>query len=208
MAEGGKDQEVKPIISDLFPLREESVLKAFKGLIPSQNASLEQRASVQAALDEEERNLRATNPHVLTSFEIFLEFYTEENAKQMFWGALIFHRALREEAESKGVTLPTFTEQFVEDYDQQTQSSADKSAEEALRHKKLSREEAARGFRRTNIVIFRNLEPEFSKIVERGLGDKPNWLPEEDFRYRGIIYQDLLFRAGCSDPKNFQKAPR
>ncbi len=207
MAEDAKDQELKPITSNLFPVGEQSILRAFRDLIPPKNPSAVQIASAEAAEDEEKRILGETNPHVLTSFEIFLEFYTEEKAKQIFQGALIFHRALREEAESKGVTLPTFSEQFVQDYDQQTQNSADESAEVAFRYKKLSLEEAAREFRRTNIVIFRNLEPEFSKIVEKGFGAQPNWLPEEDFRYKGIIYQDLLFRAGCSDPKNFQKTP-
>ena len=205
MAEGAKDQEKQTIIPNLFPVGEQFILRAFRDLIPPKNPSADQIASAEAAADKERRILGETNPHVLTSFEIFLEFYSEENAKEIFRGALIFHRALREEAESKGVTLPTFTEQFVQDYDEQTQNSADESAEEALRHKKLNHEEAAREFRRRNIVIFRNLEPAFSKIVEKGLGDKLNWLPEEDSRYKGIIYQYLLFREGCSDPKNFQQ---
>jgi len=207
MSEGGLGQEKQPIISNLFPVGEQSILRAFSDLIPPKKPTADQIASAEAAADEERRILRETNPYVLTSFKIFLEFYTEEKAKQILRGALIFHRALRKEAESKGVTLPTFSEQFVEDYDQQTQTSADENLEEALRYKKLSPEEAARAFRKTNIVIFRNLEPEFSKIVERGLGAEENWLPEEDFRYKGIIYQDLLFRAGCSDAKNFQKTP-
>lgn len=188
MDEGSKDKEVKNTISDLFPLKKQSVVAAFETL----------------NLDEEKQILSKTNPHVLTSFEEFLEYYSKKNAEQMLFGALVCHRALREEARVRGGALPTFTERFIEDYDDQAQSTTDKSAEEALYHKKLSPEQTGREFSRQNIVVFRNKEPDFSKIVERELGAQPNWLPEEDFRYRGLIDQYLIFRKGCSDPKNFQ----
>ena len=57
-----------------------------------------------------------------------------------------------------------------------------------------------------NLVMFRNLEPEFSKIAEEKFGE-PGWIPEDDFRYAGIINLHLLFREGCGDPKNFQVSP-
>lgn len=191
MAEGVAEREGQPIISNLFPVSRDSVSTAFKELSP-------------AAEEEEKRILGETNPYVLASLKQFIEPYAEENAKQMRRGALIFHRALRKEAKSKGVVLPTFSEQFVKDYDEQAQSSADKYKEEAHRDRKLNAGEVGREFRRKNLVVFRNLEPEFSEIVEREFGAQPNWLPEEDFTYRGIIDQRLLFRAGCSDRKNYQ----
>lgn len=193
MDEGAAERK-NPIISSLFPVGEQSVLTAFGVLSPASEEEEEE--------EEEKRILRETNPYVLASFERLLESYTEKNAKQMLWGALIFYRALREEAKSKHVPLPTFTEQFVEDYDKQAQTNADKSAEEALRDKKLNLGKAAGVFRRNNIVIFRNLEPEFSRIVEEKLrSSQSNWLPEEDFKYTGILDMYFLFKKRTRRPQ-------
>jgi len=193
------EQERKLI--NLFPLSKQSVLSAFRELDSQENPS-----GAQTGEEENRGLLRESNPSVLADLERLLEPYTEENAKQMFWGALVFHRALRKEAKFKGVTLPTLTEQFIEYYEEKKENSAEQSRIGAFRDRNLSIDEAGREFRRRNIATFRNLEPEFSKVVESKLGTLPNWLPEEDFRYTGIIYQYLLFRKGFSDPKNFQSA--
>jgi len=63
--------------------------------------------------------------------------------------------------------------------------------------------------RRAYIAKFRIHEPVFSKIVEeefkQASGDQSNRVPEDDFKYTGLILQYSLFREGFKDPKNFQR---
>lgn len=207
MSEGIVEPE-RYIVYNLFPVGKQSVLTAFKDLIPPKNPSVDQLASAEAAADKEKRKLSETNPHVFNSFEELVGGYTQKKAKQMFLGALICHRALREEAKSRGGALPTFTEQFVQDYD----IEQDRKAQEEINDKQqlidikvIGIKEITRQVRRNNIFNFRNLEPEFSEIVEKKkLGVQSGWLPEEDYRYTGIIYLHSLFKAGFSNPKNFK----
>ncbi len=192
------------IIYNLFPVGRESVLTAFKDLLLPENPSVGQVASTQEARHEEMGILCKTNLHVSTSLEDLIESYTPEKADGMRLGSLIFHRALRKEAKSRGGVLPTFTEKFVKDYDDQTQSSAEKSAEEAFLYRGLNLKEAGRELRRKNIVIFSNSEPEFSKIVREKLYLRSDSRPEENLIYSGIIDLYLLIKKGFSDPKNFK----
>ncbi|MEK7517323.1 MAG: hypothetical protein AAB583_02145 [Patescibacteria group bacterium] len=197
MDEGKTEKREKPI--NLFPIGRQSVLDAFKRLNYKENSVSLQEAK------EEERELGQSNPHVLTDLERLLELHTEESAKQLFRGTLISHRALQNEAKHRGLVLPRLKEEFVEGYAEQKESSAEKSKMEAWHDKKLDTYQAAGEFRKSEISKFRNLEPEFSSIAERELNDRPNWIPEEDIVYRGIIYEYLLLREGFSDAKNFSK---
>lgn len=191
-------QEEQTIGPNLFPLEIQPVLTAFENLNPREDSF-----SVKSAEDEESRILRETNPHALTSFEELLDSYTEDHAAQFRRGNLICHQALRLEAISRGGVLPTFTEQFVQDYDM----DQERRAEEEVVDKQLQRRpyQVSLQKRRANVTIFRNLEPEFSKIVEKELGVELGWLPEKDYTYSGIIYLYSLFRKGCSNPKNFRQ---
>lgn len=191
MDEGAAEKERQPIMSNLLQhVSKDDISTVFKEL----------------NLQEEKDSLRGSNPYVLADLEHLTEHHVEEKAKQVFWGAMLFDRVLREKAELKGVILPKLTEQFVEDYAEQKDNAAEENRIEAVHYRNLSdEEEIEREFRRSNIAKFRNFEPEFSGIVEGEFGAQPNWAPEEDNRYIGFIYEYLLFRAGLSDPKNFQR---
>lgn len=101
------------------------------------------------------------------------------------------------QANLKNADLPKFTEQFIQEYE----SEGDRVLEE-----ELNTPQAGRKIRRKNIAVFRILEPEFSRVVEKELGvGQVNWIPEEDFKYTGLIYEYLLVREGLRSPKNFQQ---
>lgn len=197
MDEGRAEQERQPIISNLFPISEQSVLTAFKKLSPRENPS--------GAQEEETKELglmRKTNPHVLASFDDLLESQAPKKADQMRLGSLICNRALREEANARGGILPALKRDFVEHY----VARLERKLEDELKDKgSLMPDEIGPQIRRANINKFRNHEPEFSKIVEEKFVNQPNWLPEDDFRYIGLTYQYLLFREGYKNPKNFQQ---
>ena len=197
MDEGAADQERQPVISDLFPLGEKSVLTAFQEIYPHAGSFVEDVVS------NEREILRRTNPYVLNSLEQLIDAYTEENAKLMLEGALICHRALRREFKIKSGILPSLTEDFVRNYDEEKQGIADRRIDEDITHRE--RVQAGEELRKMRIFRFRQLEPVFSRIVEEKLGDQPKWVPENDYRYRGIIDQYLIFREGLSNPKNFQQ---
>lgn len=201
MSEGAKDQERKPIISELFPLRKQSVLAAFRALSPAENPS-----ACQEAVKEETDIFRETNPHTLTHFANFAQEMrnrevAEEAIDQMFWGVVVSHRALREQAKSKGGVLPTFTDEFIEDYH-------GKSVERIRAmsvDKEIAVQQGAIQLSNMDLVKFENWEPEFSKIVKEKLGFQSDSHRAKDVKYAGIVDLYMLFRAGCSDPKNFQK---
>ena len=204
MDEGGKDQEVKPIISNLFPLQEESVSNAFRDLDPRENPF-----SAQKAVDEETRMFRDANPNVFSYFADFAQEMRdgkvpEDGINQMFWGIMLCYRALREEAKSKGGVLPQFTDEFIESYDKNDMENIKAECTD----KGISRGQAIAQLANMDIVKFENLELEFNMIIREEFGRQPNWQANQDFKYSGIMDVYFLFREGCSDPKNFQKAPR
>ena len=196
--QGGRHQEVKTtIIQDFFPLKKESVLDAFKNLDPRNDSS-----DVKTKEAQEIRILQKTNPYALISFGNFLEYYTENDAAQLRRGNVICHQALWLGANGE---LPRFTEEFVKDYDDEQDAIARREFND--KHLQPYPRELLK--RQSNIARFREFEPEISKIVERKLraGSK-SWQPEQDRTYAGFMDTYFLFREGCSDPKNFQKAPR
>lgn len=197
MAEGRAEQERQPIISNLFPVSEKSVLSAFRNLISKKNPS-----SVQEAVEKELKIMRKTNPYVLASIDDLLEYQTKKEEPRMRLGSLICNRALREEANARGGVLPTLAKDFVEQYDEELERKLGEEVEDKWL---AERSQVGPQMRRAYIAKFRNYEPDFSKIVEEEFGNQPDWVPENDFRYTGLAYQYLLFRQGFSDPKNFQK---
>jgi len=196
MAEGSKDQEGEPIIYDLFPIGEKSVLAAFRDLSPIQNSS-----GFQAEADGELDILSQTNPHVLKQVvQSLLTLPSKEDGDQIFGGILVCHRALRKEAESQGVQLPTLTDEFTKrHYEKEIDNILAKGKE-----KKLSITQAMRLSKIQMLSQFENLEPQFSEIAKEQLGGS-DWHPEENLGYLGIINFYLLFKEGCKDPKNFQQ---
>lgn len=202
MDEGRAERERQPVISNLFPVSEQSVLSAFRDLIPPENPSADQVAFAAASVDEERRILLETNPHVLNSLEELIEPYTEDKARQMRLGNLICYRALREEAISRRGLLPILTEDFVKQYGIEQDEKLERELEDKS---SLEPHQIGIQIRKANIAKFRNQEPEFSKIIEREFGIQSGWFPEDDLRYSGIIDLYLLFRKGCRGPKNFQQ---
>lgn len=185
MDEGARNPEKKIVVSDLFPIKQQSITAALGEL----------------NLDEERRMLSNDNRHVFDSFEELRESHREDKAKQSLLGNLICYCALREEARSRGGVLPRLTKQFVHDYDEEKE----KDVQNELLGKKLSKNKVGQQIRRAKVVMFRNFEPEFSRIIEEKFGDQPNWRPENDSRYSGVINLYLMFRAGCGDLKKFSK---
>lgn len=199
MAEDTVEQERQPVISDLFPIGEQSVSAAFKELSLRENPS-----SFGEAVNEETRIVGKTNGCVSNYFSDFAQEMKERKASeevidQFSLGAIIGHRVLREEAKSKGGVLPTFTEEFVEGYH-------NKDVERLKVMKiddQLTVEQAAIQVGNIEIIRFENWEPKFSKILREKLGLQSGWRREDDPVYLGIVEQYLLFRAGCKDRKNF-----
>lgn len=187
MAEGEKGKERQTIVSDLFPLRGQSVEAAFEPFNPN----------------EEKRMLSETNPHVLNYFEALtghyakMGQYAKDETEQALLGILICHRALREEARFRGGVLPTLTERFVDNYNE----NLERNVHDELGDKKLDFDETRKQIHRANLVIFRNFEPAFSWLVEEKFRDQTH--PEDSFRNLGIINMYLLFREGCSHSENF-----
>ncbi len=199
MSESGQDQEKQTIVPNLFPLRKESVLAAFRDLSPAENPSV-----AQEAVNEEMRIFRETNPYVFNYFADFAQDMrnrkvAEELIDQVSWGVMVGHRALREEAKFKGGVLPTFTSEFIEDYHRK-----DVERISAMSYEKITVQQAAIQLGNLELVKFERWEPESRKIVREKLGLQSDWRPEQDGRYLGIIDLYLLFKEGCSDPKNFQ----
>jgi len=197
MAEGAKDQELKPIISNLFPLEGKFVLTAFEEL-----SSISNPSGFQAEADRELAILRQTNLHVLEEIvQILRELPSKEDGDGIFAGILVCHRALRKEAESIGGQLPTFTDEFTKRYYEEEEDNILEQSED----KKVDRMQAAMQVKRQQLVQFENWEPEFSTIAKKLLAERgADWHPEENPMYLGITNFYSLFRAGCSDPKNFQ----
>lgn len=200
MAEGAVEQEGQPIISKLFPLSRDSVLTAFSELSPRENPS-----SAQLKTNEEKRILDEKNPHVSTYFSNFAQQMreggaSEEDTYQVSLGAIIGHRVLREEAESKGGVLPTFTKEFVKDFhNKDVERIRAMSAD-----KKITDEQAEIQLGIMAIDMFKDWEVEFSEILKDKLGlQQSDWRSENDLVYLGIVEQYLLFREGCEDSKNF-----
>jgi len=184
MDEGTKDRERQTIVADLFPIREQSIIAALGTL----------------DLEEEKRILSNDNGHILDSFEELGESYSEDKAGGWILGTLICYRALREEGRFRGGYLPRLTKQFVESYDKEEEEDVEK---EIIDKPLLRISEVGGEIRRAKVVKFRNFEPEFSKAIEKEFGGQQDWSAENDYRYLGIINLYLMFRRGCSDPKNF-----
>lgn len=201
MDEGAAKQEKQPMDPKMLSISKDSFSTAFKELNPQESPSLWQKEG-----ENEINELRENNPHVLNSIEELTKPYPEEKAKQMLRGALTFYRALRKDIEAKGKVLPKLTEEFVKEYDYQTLIRGAEIGEEAVLDEGLTSSEASDKARRRIVANFRNLEPELSEVVEKELGNQPNWRPEENDIYLGIIDMYSLMRVGLSDPKNFQES--
>lgn len=203
MAEGAKDQETKPIIFNLFPLQRRSVLVAFSNLSPKENLS-----AVGEAVSEEKQIFDRTNPHVSSYVSDFVNDMTargvpSETIDQIAWGVLICYRVLREEAESQGGVLPTFTDEFIEEYHQDQVDNIGRITTED----QLTLKQTGVQLSNKQLLIFEESEPVFSKIVREKLGLTSDELAKQDWKYRGIVELYSLFRKGCSDPKNFSETP-
>lgn len=199
MDEGAKEQEKKPVISNLFPIHGKSVSAAFEKLSLTENPS-----GAQAAANEEMDRLCETNPYVATYFGQMLSEFpvtARETADQIYLGILIAHKILREGARLRGGILPTFTLDFVQDYHNKEVESIIAES----RDKNLAIPQIGIQLRNKRLVEFENRESEFSRIVRIKLGVQSDWHPEEDPRYLGIVNLCVLFREGCKDPKNFQQ---
>ena len=204
MDEGGKDQEVKPIISNLFPLKEQSVLAAFSNLSPKENPH-----AVGEAANEEKHVFDTTNPHVSAYISDFVNDLTKrgvhsEMIDQVGWGVLMCHRVLREEAASQGGVLPTLTDEFIEEYHQDDLNEIKRVTIED----RLTLKQTAVQVSNRRLLMFEKSEPKFSKIVREKLGLKLDELAKQDLKYSGIVDLYWLFKKGCSDSKNFQQVPR
>lgn len=199
MAENARDRETQAIIPNLFPLGKEPVLAAFRDLSPIQNSS-----GFQEEADRELDILRQTNLHVLRRIVQSLRTLpSKEYGDQIVGGILVCYRALRKEAESRGGVLPTLSEEFIERYYVEERNNIGAESTD----KNLSIPQVAIQLNKQALVKFENREPQFSEIAREQLGGS-DWHPEEDLGYLGIINLCLLFREGCSDPKNFQTNPR
>lgn len=199
MAEGTRDRERQAVISNLFPLQEQSVLDAFNKLSFKTNPD-----GAQTEIEQEMNIFSETNPYAVTYFvQMLKEFPSKEKADQIFWGILVCHQALREQAKLTGGILPTFTKEFVQDY----ATKREEKFKSIGIDKNITIEEAIIQSSRQDLVKFENMEPGFSNIVGREKGKKAGWGPEQDLRYSGIINLYWLFKQGCSDPKNFQQSP-
>ena len=194
--QGGRSQEAEVAILDVFPLKRQSVLTAFRNLYSPKDSS-----DVKRAVDEE-IGILGRNVHALISFGNLSEPYSEPVATQKRRGNAICHQALRLGAKGE---LPKFTEQFVQAYDDEQD---ERVGEELNREKPQSRALAELLIKQNNLAKFREFEPEISKIVEGKLraGSK-HWQPEQDYIYSGFMDLYFLFRDGCSNPKNFQQNP-
>lgn len=199
MAEGEQDRETKTIAA-LFPLGKEPVLAAFRALSPLENSS------AQEAVNEETEIFRETNPHAFNQFVGFAQEMknkkvAEEAINQMFWGAMVCHRVLREQAKLKGGVLPKLTTEFIEEYNEE---GSEKTRAMSV-DKGITVQQVASQLSNMDLVAFENWEPEFSQIVTAKLGLQSDLRRAKDLKYTGIVDLYCLFREGCSDPKNFQK---
>lgn len=194
MGEDRVEQEKQPIITNLFPVGKESVLTAFGDLSLTENPS-----GAEPVANQEMDILSETNRHVSDyDIEVLSQLPTEAS-DQLIFGVLICHRALREEARGRDGILPTLTAEFIQEaHDREVEAIRAESVD-----KQISIQQAATELSRMHIVEFQNMEPEFSETVRRKFGTQPDWDPEQDLRYAGIINTYLLFRTGLSDPKNF-----
>jgi len=197
MGEGAIEQEKQPIISDLFPVSKQSVLTAFGELSPTENPT-----GAEAAAMQEMKILSETNLDVLDYDLRILAQIPREAGDQLLGGVLVCHRALREEARARGGILPTFTDEFIQKF----HNKGVKTLQARIVKEQISVHQAASELTRLHLVEFENMEPEFSETVKRKLSVQPDWDPEKDLGYAGFINTYLLFRQGCSDPKNLQSA--
>jgi hypothetical protein len=184
MEEGAVKQEGQPIISDLFPVGAKSALAAFRDLSLQENPD-----GAEAAATQEMNILSETNRDVLDYDLGILLQIPREAGDQLFGGVLVCHRALREEAKARGGILPTFTDEFIQEF----HNKGVEALRARIANEQISDHQAASELTKLHLVEFQNMEPEFSKIVREKLGVHPDWRPEEDPRYLGIIHMHFLF---------------
>lgn len=201
MAEDARDRETQTIVPNLFPLGKEPILAAFRDLSPAENPS-----ACQEAIDEETDIFRQTNPHAFNHFSDLAQTMgeqqvAEEAVSKWSSGIMLCHRALREQAKLKGGVLPTFTGEFTEGYNEQGL----KKTKAMSLDKEIGFQDADAQLSKMQLVKFKNWEPELNEPVREKLGLQSDRAAEDDLVCSGIIHLYLLFRAGCSDPKNFQK---
>lgn len=205
MSEDVIEQERQPVISNLFPVEEQAARTVFRYLSRRGNPS-----GYKEEVDKEKNQLNEINPHVFlyikdTLGEISRQLGSKEAEDQIMWGVLISHRALRVKAKSREGVLPTLTDDFVKEFQKQEIENIITLA----RNENKSTNQAAKRIAKQELARFESYEPEFSQIAREELsGSDPNWDPEQDRRYSGIIDLYLLFREGCSDPKNFAQNPQ
>lgn len=195
MDEGGAELEKQPDVSKIFPVSEKSVLSAFKNLSLTENPT--------GALAESNKEIEIfseINPHLLDYDEGILMQLPGEEGDRLLEGILVCHRALREEAEARGVVMPSFTNEFIEEF----HNKALEGLRTIIDDKKIPIHQAIDESVKLRLDEFQNMEPKFSEIVRKKL-NVPDWDPARDFKYLGITNTYFLFREGLKDPKNFQR---
>lgn len=200
MAEGGVEQERKPIDPSLFHIGEESAARAFEELSP-------QGIHNRAKLDEEKEILKDANPNLVKFIEEYLGLdeggFPRKDARERYDGYLICYRALRKEAKAQGGVLPKFSKEGLEDYHESEEEGVIKESDA---REYSNRDEGALKRGKFRLLKFRNSEPAFSKVIEENFGAIQPWKPDDDPRYQSIIDLCLAVGLGSKVPINLQRA--